>query len=245
MANEFHVRSLGIPGTSYYHHCIRIAAILHPHGGAGRLQLIRRASWATGSGSSNAARGDARLLGGSRPGSLESSSGEAVGFIFLSLKLCRSSYFSGRMIPRFLTLVALLWTIVAHRTQAETNANLGAGVVAAQPAGTLPWEGSEVGRFMDSNLDPRTSVLRAIRVDAAIYFWPALSAPKYGAAHLRFVGSWVAGWYSPGTPGQRTQPPESSYIRCTPTRRPLRPPSNLPTTRRRAEHCGTVLPLCN
>ena len=83
------------------------------------------------------------------------------------------------------------------------------------------WEGSGVGRFMDSDLDPRTSVLRAIRVNAAVNFWPALSAPKYGGAHPRFVGSWLAGWYSPVTPGQGTQPPESSYIRRTPTRGPL------------------------
>ena len=102
-----------------------------------------------------------------------------------------------------------------------------------------------MGRFMDSNLDPRTSVLRAIGVNAAINFSPALSAPKYGGAHPRFVGSWVAGWYSPVTPGQGTQPPESSYIRRTPTRGPLRPPSNLLTTRRRAEHGSTVRLLCN
>ncbi len=107
------------------------------------------------------------------------------------------------------------------------------------------WEGSGVGRFMDSDLDPRTSVLRAIGVNAAINFSPALSAPKYGGAHPRFVGSWVAGWYSPVTPGQGTQPPESSYIRRTPTRGPLRPPSNLLTTRRRAEHGSNSASLCN
>jgi hypothetical protein len=50
--------------------------------------------------------------------------GHAVGgFFFLSLKLCRSSYFTVRMIPRSIAFLALLSTSAAHRTQAETNAN--------------------------------------------------------------------------------------------------------------------------
>jgi hypothetical protein len=42
---------------------------------------------------------------------------------------------------------------------------------------------------------------------------PTLSAPKHGVGYHRVVGSRVAGWYTPRTPGQGTQPPESAFIR--------------------------------
>src|SRR2546427_8070258 len=51
------------------------------------------------------------------------SSVDAVGLIFLSLKPCQGSYFNSCMIPRLLTLLALLSIAAAHRTRAETNAN--------------------------------------------------------------------------------------------------------------------------
>src|SRR5438034_8794801 len=64
------------------------------------------------------------------------------------------------------------------------------------------------GALTDSNLDPRASVLPAIRVDAAIFdrLCPLQSMVP------RIVGSWVVGWYPPGTPGQGTQPPRSSFL---------------------------------
>ena len=43
--------------------------------------------------------------------------------IFLSLKICRGSYFSGYMIPRLLGLLAVLSITATYRTQAETNSN--------------------------------------------------------------------------------------------------------------------------
>src|SRR5437016_2868312 len=125
MVNEFHVRSVKIPGTSFY----LIASASRPFcicmAGRPGFNSPGRPPEPTAQDHQTRREGEAgsRHLGGSRADSLEGSSGDSAGFIFLSPKLCRSSYFSGLMIPRFLALLALLSTTAADRTQAGTNAN--------------------------------------------------------------------------------------------------------------------------
>ena len=121
MANEFHVRSVKIPGTSFYLIASASRLICICNGGPGQLSssggpleppVQDHQPRREGGGWIAAGLSGRKFLGQA-----------GGGFFFLSLKLCRSSYFTGRMIPRLLALLALLSITASHRTQAETNAN--------------------------------------------------------------------------------------------------------------------------